>query len=226
MPTKYAGRKPVRLPAATSAHPIILPDGSEHRPTVHLARVIAHPNIEIGDYTYYSDFGDVADYASKLAPYLYPGAPEKLTIGRFCQFAHGVRFITASANHPTRGFSTYPFRVFDPQTMDAYAEEVAERGDTVVGNDVWLGYETLVMPGVTIGNGAIAGARSVITRDVPDYAIVAGNPARIVRMRFEPAAVERLNALAWWNWPQERIEACAEAIEHGDLEALEAGWEG
>lgn len=206
---------------AAARHPITLPDGRPHLPTVHLARAIDHPNIEIGDYTYCSDFEEVDDHAARLAPYLYPGAPERLAIGRFVQIAHGVRFITSSANHPMKGISTYPFAVFDPQTMHRYAEEVASHGDTVVGNDVWLGYGALVLPGVTIEDGAIVGAGAVVNRDVPAYAIVAGNPADVVRMRFAPEIVRSLLDLAWWNWPIERIEQAVPALESADIAALE-----
>lgn len=210
-----------KLPDADARHPIILPDGSAHLATVHLNRVIDHPNIEIGDYSYWSDFSGEGDHASRLAPYLFPGSPERLVIGRFCQLAHGVRFITASANHPMRGFSTYPFAVFDPDDMQAYSGEVAAYGDTVVGNDVWIGFEALVMPGVTIGDGAIIAARAVVTADVPDYAIVAGNPARVVRQRFDPETISRLKALAWWNRPVEVIESVVELIGGADIDELE-----
>jgi len=205
---------------ASARHPITLPTGDIHEATVHLNRVIDHPNIEIGDHSYYSDFEPVDDYASRIAPYLYTGAPEKLIIGKFAQIAHGVRFITSSANHPMRGFSTYPFAVFNPQTMGAYAEEVAGHGDTVIGNDVWLGYGATVLPGVTIGDGAIVGAKAVVSRDVPPYAIVAGNPARVARRRFDEKTVEGLLRLRWWDWPIEEIERNHAAIAAADAMLL------
>lgn len=201
---------------ASARHPITLPTGDPHRGTVYLNQVIDHPNIEIGDYSYYSDFEPVEDYAGRIAPYLYPGAPERLVIGKFAQVAHGVRFITSSANHSMRGYSTYPFSVFNPATMGAYTEEVAGYGDTVVGNDVWLGFEATVLPGVTIGDGAIIGAKSVVTRDVPPYAIVGGNPARIIRMRFDEKTVARLLDIRWWDWPIDVIERNRAAIETAD----------
>ncbi|MAS05869.1 MAG: acetyltransferase [Ahrensia sp.] len=207
---------------AAARHPITLPTGDRHLATVHLARAIDHPNIEVGDYSYYSDFEPVEDYAARIAPYIYPGSPERLVIGRFVQIAHGVRFITASANHPMKGFSTYPFAVFNPDTMGAYVDEVAGHGDTVVGNDVWLGYGATVLPGVTIGDGAIIGAQAVVSRDVPPFAVVAGNPADIRRMRFDAGTVEALLEIAWWDWEIGRIEAARAAIEGGDLAALRA----
>lgn len=208
---------------ACARHPITLPSGDLHLPTVHLNQVIDHPNIEVGDYTYYSDFEPVEDYAARIAPYIYPGSPERLVIGKFVQVAHGVKFITSSANHPMRGFSTYPFAVFNPETMGAYAGEVAGYGDTVVGNDVWLGYGATVLPGVTIGDGAIVGAKAVVSRDVPSYAIVAGNPARVVRSRFDGETVERLLKLRWWDWPIEEIERKRAAIEAADASLLDSG---
>ena len=205
---------------ASARHPITLPNGEVHKPTVHLNRVIDHPNIEIGDYSYFSDFDPVDDYAARIAPYLYPGAPERLVIGRFVQIAHGVRFITSSANHPMRGFSTYPFAVFNPATMDAYSGEVGQPGDTIIGNDVWLGFEAVVLPGVTVGDGAVIGAKAVVSRDVPPYATVAGNPATVVRSRFDDNIVSALLRIGWWNWPLDKIEHAHEAIAKADLPTL------
>jgi virginiamycin A acetyltransferase len=125
----------------------------------------------------------------RLAPYLHPGAPERLRIGRFVQIAHGARFITSSANHPMGGFSTYPFLIFRPETMGAYARDAAAFEDTVVGPDVWIGHGALILPGVTLGAGVVVGAGAVVARDAPPYAVVAGAPARVVRMRFPPEVV-------------------------------------
>lgn len=214
----------------TLLHPLRLPDGSVHRPMVQLARAIDHPNIRVGDFTYANDF-DVPpdgqadatiDWAARLAPYLYPGAPEQLVIGRFCQIAHGVRFITASANHDMRGLSTYPFPVFDPSSIEGYKAGFAGLPDTVIGNDVWIGHGALVLPGVRIGNGAIVGAGAVVARDVAPYAIVAGNPARQLRLRFAPEVIATLERLAWWDWPLDLIRAAAPALMAGDLGALVA----
>ena len=210
------------FPDPNRTYPVTLPDGSELRTMVFLNRVIDHPNIEIGDFSYYSDFGEVSDHASHLAPYLFPGSAERLIIGRFCQFAHGTRFITASANHPMSGFSTFPFAVFDPETMADYDHLALLKGDTRIGNDVWICYEGTVMPGVTIGDGAIVAAKSVVTRDVPPFAIVAGNPAKPVRMRFAPEIVARLMEIRWWDWPTNAIARYRHAIEGADISKLEA----
>ena len=202
-------------------HPLVLPDGSVLPNMVHLNRVIDHPNIRIGDFTYANDFDPPSDWAARLAPYLYPGAPEQLVIGRFCQIAHGVRFITASANHAMDGLTTFPFPVFDPETIDGYKASFTGLPDTVVGHDVWIGHGALILPGVRIGSGAIIGAGAVVTRDVPPYTIVGGNPARQIRPRFDKGTVDRLLALAWWDWPLDRIRAAVSALLAPDIAALE-----
>ncbi|QJF53117.1 CatB-related O-acetyltransferase [Roseobacter ponti] len=202
-------------PAAT--YPILLPDGTPHKGTVFLARVIDHPQFAVGDFTYASDFDPPDDWATHLAPYLFPFSTERLTIGRFCQIAHGVRFITASASHDASGISTFPFPVFDAESRDGYQPD---RRDTVIGHDVWLGYGALVMPGARIGNGVIVGAGSVVRGTLPDYCIATGNPAVVTRMRFEPDEITRLNALAWWDWPVDRITASQDALLSADIAAL------
>lgn len=203
-----------------------MPDGMVVEQTVHLKAVIAHPRIEVGDFSYYHNFEILPDYAAYMAPYLFPVSPERLVIGKFCQFAHGVRFITSSANHDMSGFSTYPFPTF-MMTSETSMDEVLElfnvpgrKGDTVIGNDVWMGMDTLVMPGVTIGDGVICAARSVIARDVPPYTIVAGNPARPVRRRFDEATIAALAEIRWWDWPADIVEANHRVITGGDLDAL------
>jgi len=211
---------PRRFPAPDTRNPVLLPDGTPHEATVFLQAVIDHPNISVGRYAYWSPLAPVADAAAELAPYLFAGAPERLQIGAFVQIAHGVRFITASANHPMSGISTYPFRIFDMASVGPYFEENARTGDTVVGPDVWLGFGASVLPGARIGAGAIVAAGAVVTGEVPPYAIVAGNPARVVRMRFGPAEVERLMEIAWWDWPAEAIRAALPALEAGDVGAL------
>ncbi|MDP2121720.1 MAG: CatB-related O-acetyltransferase [Hoeflea sp.] len=202
-------------------HPIILADGAPHKGTVHLNQVIDHPNITVGDFSYYSGLHTPADHAAEIAPYLYPGAPERLVIGRFCQIASGVRIITSSANHAMDGFSTFPFAVFSPELIGGYAAQVGDQRDTVIGHDVWMGFESVVMPGVRIGHGAIVAARAVVTADVPDYAIVAGNPARIIRRRFDAETIERLLAIAWWHWEVDKIERNVDGITGADLERLQ-----
>lgn len=206
------------FPDAQRAYPITLPDGSEHTGTVFLSQVIDHPGWEVGAYTYASDFDPPEDWASRLAPYLF-GGPERLRIGRFCQIAHGVRFVTSGANHATDGLTTFPFPVFDPAQIGGYQPD---RRDTVVGHDVWLGYGTIVCPGAQIGNGVMVGAGAVVRGRVPDYAVVTGNPAQVVRMRFDAETVAQLIGIAWWDWPADAVAAAVPALLSGDVDALAA----
>ncbi|SMH48469.1 CatB-related O-acetyltransferase [Maritimibacter sp. HL-12] len=205
---------------ASLRHPLINIHGEPHTQTVQLARAIDHPNITVGDFTYYNDFEPVADYAARIAPYLYPGAPEHLHIGKFCQIAHGVRFL-AAGNHPMDGFSTYPFSMFDHDLMEHYPALVAPRPDTLIGHDVWLGQGAMVLPGVSIGNGAVIGAGAVVARDVAPWSIVAGNPGQELRRRFDAPVQALLDRLAWWDLPLEEIRALVPVLASGDRAGLE-----
>ena len=196
---------------------------------VFLRPLVTDPRIEVGEYTYYDDHD--ATFWFERDAFLYAVGPERLVIGRYCAIASGVRFVMPGANHADLGPSTFPFGIFgEPwaeRTMDLVMG-APSRGDTVVGNDVWLGYGALVLPGVTIGHGAIVAAASVVASDVPPYAIVGGNPARVIRMRYEPDDVERLLRAAWWDWPVELVTEHARTIMSGtpaELEriAVEAG---
>ncbi|MFD3191770.1 CatB-related O-acetyltransferase [Sedimentitalea sp. HM32M-2] len=213
---------PTALPPADTEYPVRLPDGSRHAGTVYLRAVLDHPRIAVGAHSYASSFDPPEDWAARLAPYLFPDSRERLVIGRFCQIAHGATFVTASANHPMDGFSTYPFSIFDPATMGDYADLALLHGDTVIGNDVWIGYGALILPGVTIGDGAIVGAGAVVAADVAPYGVVAGNPARRVRDRFAPEVVARLLELRWWDWPAEHIARHRAVIEAADIDRLSA----
>jgi len=210
----------------TKKHPMVMPDGTVIRQVVHLNQVIDHPRIEIGEFSYYHNFEELEDYAGYLAPYLFPLSPEKLVIGKFVQMAHGVRIITSSANHNMNGFSTYPFNNFmmtSETTRDdilAMFDTPGKKGDTVIGNDVWIGMDATIMPGVTIGDGAIVSARSVVVKDVAPYTIVGGNPAKPLKKRFEDDVIAALLGVTWWDWPAEKIEANLDLIIGGDVDAL------
>lgn len=193
-------------------HPHLQPDGTPNRAIVHLARAIAQDNVDIGDFTYANDFNPPEDWRARLAPYLFPGAPERLIIGRYGAIAHGARFITASANHPMAGISTYPFPIFDTHLLPFWDTPRQPLPDTVIGHDVWIGHGALILPGTRIGHGAIIGAGAVVGGSVPDYAVVAGNPARILRMRYSPDDIARLLDLAWWDWPPEQVRAALPAL--------------
>ena len=209
----------MRLPDPDARHPVMLPDGTPHEGTVHLSVAIDHPRIEAGAWSYASAHAPPADWASALAPYLYPFSEERLRLGRFVQVAHGARFVTGSANHPMDTLATYPFAHFSPD-RGAFAQ--ADARGIEIGSDVWIGTEALVLPGARIGHGAIVGARAVVSGEVPPYAVVAGNPASVVRMRFDEAEVARLLGVAWWDWDRARIEAALPAILSGDVDALAA----
>lgn len=203
-----------------ATHPITLPDGTLYRDTVYLKNVIDHPRMEIGDFSYFTHSGKVEETAGILAPYLFEGSGEKLVIGKYVQIARGCYFITSSANHPMGGFTAYPFRIFKPET---FGYKDLPYKDTVVGHDVWIGHNAAIMPGVTIGHGAIIAAASVVTRDVPPYAIVGGNPAAPIRMRYPADIVAELLDIAWWDWPIEKVEAHLPALESGNIAALRKG---
>lgn len=209
------------FPSPDTCHPVTLPDGSTHANTVFLKPVLTHPRIEVGAYTYASAHSAPDDWAKCLAPYLYPFSPERLVIGKFCQIADGVQFITASANHRYDGFSSFPFAIFDGADP-ARPSMPAPGADTVVGHDVWFGTGARVMPGARIGNGAIIGAGAVVAGEIPPYTIVAGSPARIVKKRFDEATISALQKLEWWHWPITAILAAEAAICGGDLVALQA----
>lgn len=206
------------LPDPKRRYPITLPDGSDHKGTVFLSQAIDHPCFEAGAYSYASDFDAPEDWATRLAPYLFPFSREKLVLGKFCQIAHGVRFITSSANHAMDGLTCFPFQVFDPDRMSGFQPDTR---DTVVGHDVWIGYGALILPGAQIGTGAIIGAGSVVRGAIPPYAIVTGNPAEISRLRFEDDTIDALLALEWWDWPPEIITKAESALMAGDIRALE-----
>lgn len=215
----------VAYPNPATRNPLVLPDGQVHEGTVFLKPAIDHPRIEVGDYTYASSHEPPDDWAARLAPYIYPVSPERLIIGKFCQIAHGVQFVTTSANHRYDGFSSFPFAIFDggdmsrPSLPDPLPEGA---GDTCIGHDVWIGTGAMILPSARIGNGVIIGAGAVVAGDVPSYSIVAGNPARVLRRRFDAPTIARLEALAWWDWPIEAILQAEAAICSGDLAALEA----
>ena len=213
----------------------MIPDPNVVHPLPHTDRVVLlkpivrSEKIEVGDYTYYDDADDPLAFEDRNVLYAY--GPERLVIGRYCAIAEAVRFVMAGANHAMLGPSTFPFGIFGGTWADTTMDLVMSapsRGDTLVGNDVWLGYGSLVMPGVGIGDGAVVAAGSVVTADVPPYAIVGGNPARIVRRRYADADVDRLLRAAWWDWPVELVTEHARLIMSGtpaDLERIadEAG---
>lgn len=197
---------------------------SKDKETVYLKNVITNPNITVGDYTIYNDFvREPKDFEKNNVLYQYPVNKDKLIIGKFCSIACGAKFIFNSANHTISSLSTYPFPIFfEEWGLDVRNITKAwdNRGDIVIGNDVWIGYEAVILSGVTIGDGAIIGARAVVTKDVPPYTIVGGVPAHSIRKRFSQNTIDTLLKIKWWDWAKERITQHISDIQSGNIEYL------
>ena len=183
------------IPDANQVYP-----NPEIKEVVFIKNVITRPNIEIGDYTYYDDPVAPEEFENHVTHH-YEFLGDKLIIGKFCSIAKGIEFVMNGANHVMKGISTYPFNIIggDWSKNIPNLTDLPLKGDTVVGNDVWFGQNVTVMPGIKIGDGAIIGANSVVTKDVPAYAIVGGNPIKIIRYRYDDETIALLEKLAWWN---------------------------
>lgn len=203
------------LPSASTLFPI-----KGVKRTAYLKNLIRNPKIIVGDYTYYDDPEDLGNFERNVL-YFFDWSEENLIIGKFCQIATGVRFIMNGANHAMGGFSTYPFKAFGGIWAEKDPMITQNKGDTVIGNDVWVGNNVTFMQGVRVGDGAIIGTNSLVTKDVPAYTIVGGNPARQIRARFDDDTIAFLIKLRWWDWPIEKITDNIEALATGDRQALE-----
>ena len=193
------------------------------RHTVFLKTVVSAPHIEVGDFTYYHDPEDPEAFERKCVLYHFEPLGDRLIIGRFCALGTGVRFLMNGANHPIDIISGYPFDEFGGAWADGFDTASLlslAKGDLVIGNDVWIGNGATLLPGVTVGNGAVIAANSVVTRDVPAYAVAGGNPARVIRHRFDPGTVQTLETIAWWDWPVDKVTRNLDAIRGGDVTAL------
>ena len=197
---------------------------SKDKKTVYLKNVITNPNIIVGDYTIYNDFiRKPKDFEKNNVLYQYPINKDKLIIGKFCSIACGAKFIFNSANHTLSSLSTYPFPIFFEEwglDIRNITKAWDNKGDIIIGNDVWIGYEAVILAGVTIGNGAIIGARAVVTKDVPPYTIVGGVPAQIIRKRFSQNTINTLLKIKWWDWSKEHIMQHISDIQSGNVEHL------
>ena len=202
----------------------IYPRSNDDR-IVYLKNVITKPNIEVGDYTIYNDFvHDPRDFEKNNVLYHYPINGDKLKIGRYCSIACGSKFLFTSGNHALASLSTYTFPIFyEEWGLDAKDICAAwdNKGDIIVGNDVWIGFEAVILSGVTIGDGAIIGARAVVTKDVPPYTIVGGVPAKPIRKRFDDRTIEKLLSLRWWDCDETIVKKAIPAIRSGNVDALE-----
>ena len=188
-----------------------------------IKNTVTNPNIIIGDYTYYDDLEDSENFERNVL-YHFPFIGDKLIIGKFCALATGVKFIMNGANHKISGFSTYPFQIFGNgwEKVTPELDELPNKGNIVISNDVWIGYEAIIMPGVEIGDGAIIASKSVVTKDVSPYTVVGGNPAKVIKKRFADEVIETLLEIAWWNWDIEKITRNLDKIVGGDINGLKS----
>ena len=192
--------------------------------TVYLNAVVKDPSIEVGDYTIYNDFiSDPRQFEQNNVLYHYPINHERLIIGKFCSIACGVKFLFNCANHTLKSLSTYTFPLFYEDwelEKSNVASACDNKGDIVIGNDVWIGFEAVILAGVKIGDGAIIGTRAVVTKDVPPYSIVGGIPAKVIRKRYSPDIIELLLSLRWWDWTKDRIKRNLPFIMAGNIENM------
>lgn len=184
-----------------------------------LKNFIKNPNIIVGNYTYYDDPDGLDGFENKNVLYHFDFIGDKLTIGKFCQIATGVKFIMNGANHGQQGFTTYPFKIFGNEFADLPLLS-DNKGDTVIGNDVWIGNDVTFMPGINVGDGAIIASKSVVTKDVEPYSIVGGNPAQIIRKRFSDEIIDKLLEIQWWNWSIEKIARNGHLLLDSNLDNL------
>lgn len=202
------------LPDPLTRHPI-----PGWKGTAFLKAIVDHPLIEVGDYSYYDDSRGPEHFVARCVRYHFDFIGDRLIIGKFVAIAQAAQFVMNGANHPMGGFSTYPFQMFGIEGAPDVTGH-AHRGDTVIGNDVWIGREAVIMPGITIGDGAIIGTRAQVVKDVPPYVVVVGNPGRVVRTRFPDATVAALLSIRWWDWEAEKIARNVAAIAGADIDAL------
>lgn len=192
--------------------------------TVYLKNVITNPNIEVGDYTMYNDFSNnPIEFEKNNVLYHYPVNHDRLVIGKFCSIACGAKFLFNSANHTLSSLSTYPFPLFFEEwglEKRDVARSWDNKGDIIIGNDVWIGFEAVILAGVTIGDGAIIGTRAVVTKDVPPYTVVGGIPAKPIKKRFDEDTISKLLRIKWWDWPNEKIARNIAAIQSGCIKGL------
>ena len=186
-----------------------------------LKNFITRDNIIVGDYTYYDDPLGPERFETNVL-YHFDFIGDKLVIGKFCAIARDVQFIMNGANHSLKGFSTYPFYIFKNGWENALpdSDNRSKIKDTIVGNDVWIGYKATILPGIKIGHGAIVASNAVVTKDVSPYSIVGGNPAKVIRMRFDENTIESLISTAWWDWPVKKITEKLPEIINSDLSRL------
>ena len=205
-----------------------IPDPKQIHPLANFDRVcfikntVKNPNIQIGDYTYFDDPEDSKNFEKNVF-YHYDFIGDKLVIGKFCALASGIKFIMNGANHRMDTFSTFPFAIFGADwanNLEGHALGAPSKGDTIIGNDVWIGADATVMPGVKIGDGAIIASKAVVVNDVPAYSIYGGNPGKLIKKRFSEETINKLKEISWWNWPYEHLTKHVKSVFGNDIEAL------
>ncbi|MBZ9607450.1 CatB-related O-acetyltransferase [Clostridium estertheticum] len=193
--------------------------------TIYLKNVITRDNIRVGDYTIYNDYySDPRDFEKNNVLYQYPVNNDKLIIGKFCSIACKAKFLMTSGNHTMKSISTYTFPIFYEEwglDVSNVTDAWDNKGDIVIGNDVWIGYDAIIMAGVKIGDGAIIGTRAVVTKDVPPYTIVGGIPAKVIKKRFSDDVILKLLRIKWWDWTDEKIQANIKYIQSGNIDKLD-----
>ena len=185
---------------------VIFPN--EYKTSCYIKNVVKAPNISIGDYTYYDDDVAPTEFERNNVLFNYPEFGDKLIIGKFCQIAQNVKFIMGAANHRLSSITTYPFNVFGgawQENTPPHLKQLPFKGDTVIGNDVWIGRESVIMPGVKIGDGSIIAAYSIVTKDIEPYSVVGGNPAKFIKKRFDDELIELLLQTRWWDFAPEKL---------------------
>ena len=186
-----------------------------------IKNVIKNPNIIVGEYTYYDDIDGAENFESHVTHH-YDFIGDKLIIGKFCAIAKGIEFIMGGANHRIDSITTYPFNIMGNgwEKSAPSLSDLKLKGDTIIGNDVWIGQNVTILPAVHIGDGAIIGANSVVAKDIPPYSVAVGNPCEVKRKRFDEDLIEYLLKIKWWNWNAEKIFKNMEALCSGDLSKI------
>lgn len=197
---------------------------TQHKTICFIKNVVSAPNISVGDYTYYDDPVDPTAFEQRNVLFNWPEFGDKLTMGKFCAIASGVKFIMGPANHRINSVSTYPFAVFGgawAADIPPHLAQLPRKGDIIIGNDVWIGRESVIMPGVKIGDGAMIAAYSVVVKDVAPYTVVGGNPAKAIRKRFDDALIELLDRLQWWDLAPEKLAQIVPVLCNGNLSLVQ-----
>ena len=186
-----------------------------------IKNVIKNPNIIVGEYTYYDDIDGAENFESHVTHH-YDFIGDKLIIGKFCAIAKGIEFIMSGANHRIDSITTYPFNIMGNgwEKSAPSLSDLKLKGDTIIGNDVWIGQNVTILPAVHIGDGAIIGANSVVAKNIPPYSVAVGNPCEVKRKRFDEDLIEYLLKIKWWNWNAEKIFKNMEALCGGDLSKI------